>query len=76
LQIAGLSHGYNQVIIRGNIHTGRSFAAFYFHNGQLIAADCVNRPQEFMLSKKIIAEKIAVNPTELADESIPVKEFL
>ncbi len=76
LQIAGLSHGYNQVIIRGDIHTGRSFAAFYFHNGQLIAADCVNRPQEFMLSKRMIAEKIAVDPTRLADESIPVKEFL
>ncbi len=76
LQIAGLSHGYDQVIIRGDIHTGRSFAAFYLHNGQLIAADCVNRPQEFMLSKKMIAEKIAVDPARLVDESIPVKAFL
>ncbi len=76
LQIAGLSHGYDQLIIRGDRCKGRSFAAFYFHNGQLIAADCVNRPQEFMISKKIIAGKIAIEPDRLADESTSVQAFL
>ena len=76
LQIAGLSQGYDQLVIRGNKDVGRSFAAFYFKNGQLIAADCVNRPQEFMLSKKMISEKIRLNLDQLIDESIPVKELL
>jgi 3-phenylpropionate/trans-cinnamate dioxygenase ferredoxin reductase subunit len=76
LQIAGLSQGYDQIIIRGDNLTGRSFAAFYFKDGQLVSAECVNRPQEFMLSKKIIAESLTINPDRLADESIPVKELL
>ena len=76
LQIAGLSTGYDQIVIRGDRQTGRSFAVFYLQNGQLIAADCVNRPQEFMLSKRIIAENLPVDPAKLADESITVKELL
>ena len=76
LQIAGLSQGYDAVVIRGDKNNSRSFAAFYFKDGRLIAADCINRPQEFMLSKKIIAENLAVDPTRLADESILVKELL
>lgn len=76
LQITGLSQGYDQLVIRGNKDIGRSFAAFYFQQGKLIAADCVNRPQEFMLSKKIIIDNILVNPEQLADESILVKDFL
>jgi len=76
LQIVGLSQDYDQVVIRGDKQKSRSFAAFYFKDGQLISADCVNRPQEFMLSKKLIAEKLTIQPDQLADESIPVKALL
>lgn len=76
LQIAGLSQGYDQVIVRGDRHSGRSFAVFYLKEGRLIAADCINRPQEFMLSKRIIAQKLAVQPQRLGDDSVPVKELL
>ncbi|MDO8414965.1 MAG: FAD-dependent oxidoreductase [Agitococcus sp.] len=76
LQIAGLSQGYDQVVVRGDKLASRSFAAFYFKDGHLIAADCINRPQEFMLSKKIITEGIVIEPSRLADETISVKEML
>ncbi|MDE2421363.1 MAG: NAD(P)/FAD-dependent oxidoreductase [Gammaproteobacteria bacterium] len=76
LQIAGLSHGYDHLIIRGNIQEGRSFAAFYLQKGHLIAADCVNRPQEFMLSKRIIEKKLTIDPSLLANELMPVNLLL
>jgi 3-phenylpropionate/trans-cinnamate dioxygenase ferredoxin reductase subunit len=76
LQIAGLSQGYDQIFIRGDIVQSRSFAVFYFKQGKLIAADCVNRPQEFMLSKKIITTGIEIKPERLIDESVPVKSLL
>lgn len=76
LQIAGLSQGYDQVVVRGDKLNSRSFAAFYFKEGRLIAADCINRPQEFMLSKKIIMESIVIEASRLADEAILVKELL
>ncbi|MBR5558532.1 MAG: hypothetical protein IKV84_12215 [Acinetobacter sp.] len=41
-----------------------------------MAADCVNRPQEFMLSKKVISEKIAIHITQLIDESVSIKDML
>lgn len=76
LQIAGLSQGYDEVVIRGDKDAGRSFVAFYLKEGKLISADCVNRPQEFMISKKIISEGLPVDPARLADESIAPKELL
>ncbi|MBC7750467.1 MAG: NAD(P)/FAD-dependent oxidoreductase [Candidatus Saccharibacteria bacterium] len=76
LQIAGLSEGYDHVVMRGDAHTSRSCAIFYFKEAHLIAADCINRPQEFMLSKRLIAEKRKVHPSRLMDESISVKELL
>ncbi|GAB3100612.1 FAD-dependent oxidoreductase [Aestuariicella hydrocarbonica] len=76
LQIAGLSQGYDQVVIRGDKDNSRSFVAFYLKEGKLISADCVNRPQEFMISKRLIAGGAAVEPARLADESIPPKELV
>jgi len=76
LQIAGLSEGYDEVLIRGDSNAGRSFAAFYLKKGKLIATDCINRPQEFMLSKKIISQQLSFDPTRLVDEAISVKELI
>lgn len=75
LQIAGLNAGYDEVVVRGTRDSGRSFSAFYLKDGRLVAADCVNRPQEFMLSKRLIAEGVAVEATRLADEAWPLKSF-
>ena len=76
LQIAGLSQGYDQVVIRGDKDNGRSFAAFYLKEGKLISADCVNRPQEFMISKRVISEGGNVDVAKLADESLTPKEMI
>ena len=75
LQIAGINQGYDQVVLRGSAAQGRSFAAFYLKEGRLIAADCVNRPKEFMLSKQKIPEGIIVDPKRIADEYIEPKEI-
>ena len=76
LQIAGLSQGYDQLVIRGDKDSGTSFAAFYLHQGRLLAADCVNRPKEFMLSKRIIANNLAIDIAKLADGTINVNELI
>ncbi len=76
LQIAGLSQGFDKVIIRGDIDTGRSFAAFYLKEGRLLAVDAVNKPQEFMFGKRLIMAGAEPDETRLIDESIPMKEFL
>jgi 3-phenylpropionate/trans-cinnamate dioxygenase ferredoxin reductase subunit len=74
LQIAGLSQGFDQVVIRGDSEQGRSFAAFYFCEGRLIAVDAINRPKEFMMSKRALAAGQNADPLKLADESIEIKD--
>ena len=76
LQIAGLSEGYDQLIIRGNRDQGRSFAAFYLKDGVILAVDAINKPSEFMMGKRLITGKVRVDLDKLADESVNVKELL
>jgi 3-phenylpropionate/trans-cinnamate dioxygenase ferredoxin reductase subunit len=74
LQIAGLSQGFDQVIIRGDSEKGRSFAAFYFREGRLIAVDAINRAKEFMSTRRALAAGQSANPALLADDSIDVQK--
>lgn len=76
LQIAGLSQGHDEVIIRGDIDNGRNFAAFYLKQGRILAVDAVNKPQEFMLGKRVISNGLEVDLSRLSDESIPFKELI
>lgn len=74
LQIAGLSQNYDRVIMRGN--PGRaSFALFYLAEKKLIAADCINRPQEFLMAKRALLEKVEIDEDKLCDESLKAKDI-
>ena len=76
LQMAGLSSGYDEVVLRGDSASGREFACFYLSNGRLIAADCANRPQEFMFSKRAIALGLEPDRELLADQATDLKSLL
>lgn len=65
LQIAGLNAGYDEIVLSGDPSQDRDFSCFYFRQGELIAADCVNRPRDFMLSKRTIAERMPVERADL-----------
>ena len=75
LQMVGLSQGYDQLVLRGDPAT-RSFSAFYLHEGRVIAADCVGRPKEFMLSKRIVSARAHVAAAALADETNDLKTLV
>lgn len=75
LQMVGLSNGYQQIVIRGDINS-RSFAAFYLLNGVVIAADTVSRPQDFLMAKKMVALKLVIDAAALADETLALKTLL
>ncbi|MEE9272398.1 MAG: FAD-dependent oxidoreductase [Robiginitomaculum sp.] len=76
LQIAGLSSGYEEVVLRGDPDNGRSFAAFYFKEDRLLAVDAVNRPQEYMIGKRFIPVGKSIDKKALTDENVPLKSFL
>ena len=73
LQIAGLSEGYDDIVIRGDIENSRSFAAFYFKGEKLLAVDAVNSPREFMLARMSLSKAMTLDKKQLADPSIDLK---
>lgn len=73
LQIAGLSSGYDNVCIRGDVDAG-SFACLYLRGGRLLAIDAVNRPKDFMQAKPLIAERARINAQRAIDAETPLKE--
>jgi 3-phenylpropionate/trans-cinnamate dioxygenase ferredoxin reductase subunit len=75
LQIAGLSAGYDQVVMRGNPDE-KSFSCLYLRNGQLIAIDAVNSPKDFVQSKALIAVHAVIDPEKLADPTIQLKDMM
>jgi len=77
LQMVGLSADYDQVVMRGETDGGTeaSFALFYLKDGVLIAADCVARPKEFMISKKLIKERTQLSTERLQNEAIEPINF-
>ena len=75
LQMVGISTGFEQLVLRGDPATERSFAAFYLKGGKLIAADAVSKPQEFMFAKKLVAEGRPVDAAKLADPEVSLKEL-
>src|SRR5690606_29522783 len=75
LQMVGLSQGYNQLVIRGRMEE-ESFIAFYLKDGVVISADAVNRPQDFMFAKKLVALGIPVDANQLSDCDLSLKSLL
>lgn len=74
LQIAGLSQGYDEVVIRGRMEE-RSFACLYLRNGQLIAVDAVNSPKDFIQSKPLIASRAKIDHALLSNSDIALKDM-
>ena len=74
LQIAGLSEGYDDVVIRGN-PAERSFSCLYLKESRLIAIDAINAPRDFVQSKAIIAAGAPVEKERLADPETQLKDL-
>src|ERR1019366_338691 len=75
LQMVGLSDGYEELVIRGDME-GSSFIAFYLKEGVIIAADSVNRPGDFMAAKRLVREREENFSVCLSFESIPLKSLM
>ena len=75
LQIAGLSRGYDQVVMRGDPNE-RSFSCLYLRDGQLISVDAVNSPKDFIQSKALIASHARIDADTLANTGIHLKDMV
>ena len=75
LQIAGLSAGYDQVVLRGEPATG-SFSCVYLRDGSIIAVDAINSPRDFMQSKELIANRVICDAERIADADVALRDLM
>jgi len=75
LQMVGLSHGYTQVVTRGDLNKP-AFSAYYFRDTALIAVDSLSRIADHMNARKLLDRAIAVTPQQVADEHFELSSLL
>jgi 3-phenylpropionate/trans-cinnamate dioxygenase ferredoxin reductase subunit len=74
LQSVGLSAGHDEHVVRGD-PASRAFSIVYLKNGRVIALDCVNVTKDYVQGRALVAGRAIVSPEQLADASIPLKQF-
>ena len=74
LQTAGLSVDYDQTVVRGSVAEGK-FSLVYCKDGRIVAIDCVNNTKDYVQARKLIETRRVIDPTLLANASIPLKEL-
>lgn len=75
LQIAGLSNGFDDVVLRGEPLEER-FTAVYFQGDRLLAADCVNRAADYVTIRRALSQGATVRRDGLDDLSVPLKSLV
>jgi 3-phenylpropionate/trans-cinnamate dioxygenase ferredoxin reductase component len=73
LQMAGLSHGYDEAVTRGNPET-QKFSVYYFKQSRLIAVDSINRPADHIVARRLLTSHAPVTPQQAADERVNLKD--
>lgn len=71
LQIAGLSTGHDRVLVRRD-QPGK-LSVLYYRGDDVIAADCVNVPLDFMAVKSALAKRASIPHAAAADPAQPLK---
>ena len=66
LQIAGLSYGFDETVVRGSPDDG-SFSVFYLASDRIIAVDSINDPRTFMAARRFLTAKPAWSRESIAD---------
>ena len=75
LQIAGVPFDADRLVLRGE--AGHApLAVFHLKGDRVMAVEAVNAAAEFMGGRMLIAKGGAVDPTRLADPSVPMKALV
>ena len=75
LQIVGFSDDHDELVIRGSIEED-NFMLFFLKEGKLIAVNAVNNPKEFLICKKLVANKEKISSDAISNQSVDLKELL
>jgi 3-phenylpropionate/trans-cinnamate dioxygenase ferredoxin reductase subunit len=72
LQIAGLSAGFDQTVLRGDPAAER-FSVLYYRGGRLLAVHAVNSPRDYLAVRRALAAGQEIPPEGAADSANPLR---
>jgi len=75
LQIAGLTTGYDHVVLRGD-PAQRAFSAFCYRQGRLVGIESVNRAGDHMFGRRFLGMDRQLAPDKAADPTFDLKAAL
>jgi 3-phenylpropionate/trans-cinnamate dioxygenase ferredoxin reductase subunit len=75
LQIAGLTTGYDRVVLRGD-PAKKAFSVFCYHGDRLLGIESINRAGDHMFGRRLQAMDRSITPEQAADESFDLKSAL
>jgi 3-phenylpropionate/trans-cinnamate dioxygenase ferredoxin reductase subunit len=75
LQIAGLTTGYDQVVMRGD-PAEKAFSAFCYKAGKLVGIESVNRAGDHMFGRRFLGLDRTLAPEQAADANFDLKKAL
>jgi 3-phenylpropionate/trans-cinnamate dioxygenase ferredoxin reductase component len=75
LQIAGLTAGCDQTVIRGE-PTGTSSTVFCFRDGRLSGVETVNRPGEHLIARRLLGSRCPITPAQAGDPTVDLKRLV
>ncbi|MFF2059927.1 NAD(P)/FAD-dependent oxidoreductase [Rhodococcus qingshengii] len=76
LQVVGLASPSDTVVVRRDPDKARHIAVFYLRDNRVRAAEVVSSPRDFAVARKMVNQRAVVEPSELADVSVPLKDLL
>ena len=75
LQIAGLTTGYDRVVVRGDRAQG-AFSAFCYKAEKLVGIESINRAGDHMFGRRLLAANGSITPEQAADATFDLKRAL
>jgi len=75
LQIAGLSAGHDEYVVRGDI-AGEAFSVLYYRDGALLAVDAVNTPGDYMAVRKALSQGATISAEAAANSTVALRELI
>jgi len=72
LQIAGLTTGFQQVVLRGDYEAGE-YSAFCYAGDKLLGIESINKPADHAFARRLLAAGRGVSPAEAADPDFDLR---
>jgi 3-phenylpropionate/trans-cinnamate dioxygenase ferredoxin reductase subunit len=75
LQTAGLLHGFDSTVVRGEPKSG-AFSIIYTLQGRVLALDCVNAGRDFIQGKHLVMKGVVADAETLASTAIDLRSLV